>query len=64
MTSLTPDLLRMKDVLALLRVSEPTLWHWRRAGRFPQPLRIGPNSVRWRRETVEAWLREREGAPR
>lgn len=34
------------------------LWLWRRtrAGDFPAPLRLGPNSVGWREDEVEAWL--------
>ena len=27
-----------------------------REGRFPEPLRVGPKSVRWRLSEVEAWI--------
>jgi prophage regulatory protein len=57
-----PPLLKVTDVLARLGVSRVTLWAWRRAGRFPAPIRIGPNSIRWRASDVEAWERTRPPA--
>jgi predicted DNA-binding transcriptional regulator AlpA len=29
---------------------------------FPKPVRLGPNTVAWKTEEVEAWLTERERA--
>ena len=55
-------LLRQSDVIAILKVSRPTLWHWRREGRFPAPIKIGPNTIAWTPESIEAWLAERPGA--
>ena len=62
MTSTLPAMLRVREVTALLKVSRVTLWHWRRDGRFPEPLRLGPNTVAWPEPTIARWLREREGA--
>ena len=57
-----PSLLTQAHVLALLGVSRPTLWAWRREGRFPEALRIGPNSIRWRESDIRAWLANRPAA--
>ena len=62
MSATLPPLLRTKDVLAILRVSKPTLWAWRRAGRFPEPLRLGPNTVAWREADVRRWIEKRATA--
>ena len=51
-----PAIYREKDVLALLGVSKATLWRWRKDGGFPNPRRLGPNTVGWRREDVHEWL--------
>jgi prophage regulatory protein len=39
--------------------SRSTLWRWARAGLFPKPYRIGPNSIAWRRADVEEWVESR-----
>ena len=36
--------------------SPATIWADVKAGRFPAPVRIGPNSVGWRGEDLQAWL--------
>ena len=44
-----------------------TLWRGVRAGTFPAPLELGPNSVGWYEDEVVAWLASRPrrtyGAP-
>ena len=63
-----PAIYREKDVLALVRISKATLWRWRKAGEFPPPIQLGPNTVGWRRGDVDEWLASRplatgEGEP-
>jgi predicted DNA-binding transcriptional regulator AlpA len=29
-------------------------------GRFPQPVRLAPNVLRWRRSVIDAWVAEHE----
>jgi prophage regulatory protein len=36
-----------------------TLMRWVKSGDFPQPIRIGKNSIAWRESDVEAWLERR-----
>jgi prophage regulatory protein len=41
--------------------SRTTLWRWCRQGRFPKPLKLGPNRRGWRRSELRAWARDPEG---
>ena len=40
-------------------VSRPTVWRWVRIGHMPAPEAIGPNTRRWRVETLEQWDAQR-----
>jgi len=46
----------MKEVCGLLKKSRTTLWRWIRSGHFPQPLKIGPNSLAWTEDQVTQWI--------
>ena len=39
-----------------------TLMRWIKFQNFPEPIRLGPNTIRWRASRVERWLAERENA--
>jgi prophage regulatory protein len=39
--------------------SRVTIWRSVRAGTFPPPLQLGPNSVGWYEDEVDAWLATR-----
>jgi len=49
-------LLRIGDVAEILNVAVITIAKWVRSGHFPEPLRIGRKSARWRRAQIEAYL--------
>jgi prophage regulatory protein len=54
---------RYPDLVGLGIVSNRmTLWRWTASGNFPSPIRLGPNSVAWPRQAVDAWLKERGAA--
>lgn len=58
-----PDdaLLREKQILqpkGPVPVSRSTWWAGVRAGRFPQPVRLGPRTTAWRVGDIRALLRE------
>jgi predicted DNA-binding transcriptional regulator AlpA len=36
-----------------------TLSRWLRDQQFPQPIRLGPNSLAWDEASIDAWLRQR-----
>jgi prophage regulatory protein len=40
-------------------ISTATLYRWCATGQFPKQVRIGPNTVAWRRSEVRAWLASR-----
>lgn len=40
--------LSAKQVCLRYSISQPTLWRWVKLGRFPSPVKIGPNTTRWR----------------
>ena len=57
-----PELLTVKDVCKLLRLSRTRLYAHIAAGRLPKPLYLAPRTPRWRRAAIERWLAERERA--
>lgn len=60
-----PKFIRIKELAStperqgVLPVSAPTLWRWVRDGKFPQPVRLGPQVTAWSVEAVESWQQER-----
>ena len=60
------NLLRVKDVAAILSVSESAIYKWVAEGRFPKPIKLSDAdakraSSRWHYEDIEAWLEARRG---
>lgn len=53
------QILRKKEILGLLKISDPTLWRMEKAGRFPKRLRLGGNSCGWLAVEVEGWIAEK-----
>jgi prophage regulatory protein len=53
-TKLT-QFIRVRKVLELTQIGRTTLWRLVREGKFPKPVRIGPNSVAWRELDYESW---------
>ena len=49
--------LRRREVAQRLRISETTLWRWARAGHFPKPHRMGPNTVGWLESQITEWVK-------
>lgn len=43
-----PLLLTVKDLCKLLRLPRSSLYQLRANGTLPEPIRLGPNRVRWR----------------
>ena len=40
--------LTVEQVAARYGVSKDSIWRWKRNGRFPAAVVVGPNSTRWR----------------
>lgn len=43
-----PLYISVYQVSARLGVSRATVWRWASAGLLPQPIKLGPNTTRWR----------------
>ena len=56
-TTLTQQLTD-KEIAQALGVSRMTVWRWTKAGRLPQPRKIGANSTRWDSVEVMAAIRK------
>jgi len=44
----------------LFKVSPATIYRWIKEGRFPKPIHLGANMVRWKASDIESWVAERE----
>ena len=54
-------IVRLPEVMRLTGLSKTTIHRRYREGTFPRPLRLGPQSIGWRREEIVEWL---ESLPR
>jgi prophage regulatory protein len=48
--------LRAQELATMLAVHRSTLWRWVQDGHLPRPVRLGPNTVAWDSNQIEAWL--------
>jgi prophage regulatory protein len=53
-------ILRENEVRRRTGLSRATRWRRVRAGTFPPPLVLGPNSIGWREADIDAWLEQRQ----
>lgn len=58
------QILRKKELLSLLKISDPTLWRLEHAGDFPRRFRIGPGCVGWDHAEILDWLEAKKVAAR
>ena len=59
--SLSP-FLRPEDVASILGVSLDTVKRWRAEGKGPAAVYLTPRTVRYRRESVDAWAKTNEAS--
>jgi predicted DNA-binding transcriptional regulator AlpA len=52
----TEGFLRLPQVLRFIPVSKTTWWNGVRSGRFPAPVKLGPNTTVWRVEDIRALI--------
>ncbi|NBX85927.1 MAG: AlpA family phage regulatory protein [Proteobacteria bacterium] len=52
----TVKYLRIWQVLELFPVGKSTWWAGVKAGRFPQPVKLGPRTTAWRADDIHAFL--------
>lgn len=58
----SPLLLRLPNVCALVGLSKSQIYRLIRAGEFPSGISLGANSVAWSSEQVHAWVLEKIAA--
>lgn len=57
MSAIERVLLRPREVVELgYAPSEVSLWRMRKRDDFPKAIRLGPNSIAFRRADLDAWL--------
>ena len=44
----------------LFKVSPATIYRWIKEGKFPAPIHLGTNMVRWKASDIEVWITDRE----
>lgn len=49
-------LIRLREVLDLIPVSKSTWWVGVKAGRFPQPYKVGPRTTVWRSSDISSFI--------
>lgn len=53
------QVLRPRELSAMLHIHRSTLLRWRRNGILPPPIHLGARSIGWLRETIDQWLASR-----
>jgi prophage regulatory protein len=49
-------LLDLKGITAKTTLSRSKIYAMLNEGLFPPPLRLGPQTVRWRESTIDSWI--------
>jgi len=59
--------LRIREVAKLTGYSIPHIWRLARDGRFPKPIKLGPNASAWVDEEIHKWqvarIKTRDNTP-
>ena len=55
-------LLTRSEVETRCGIARSTIYRLMRAGRFPEPVRVGPRAVRWPEHELDAWIADRPRA--
>jgi len=60
---MTPEaprrIIRPKELSKQIRKSRVQIWRDVRAGKFPAPVSLGPNSIGWYEDEIADWLASR-----
>ncbi|MCK9229244.1 MAG: AlpA family phage regulatory protein [Syntrophales bacterium] len=56
-------IIRKPELLAIIGLSDATIWRLEKAGRFPKRVKLGGNSVGWFNHEISSWL-ERKATER
>lgn len=53
------EFLRLKQVKSLIGLCRSSIYNMINEGKFPRPVRLGPQSVAWLQSEVQLWMSER-----
>lgn len=53
------DVVSYSELAQSLKVCKRTLRRWWESGSFPEPIRLSPRKLVWRRQDIDAWLASR-----
>jgi prophage regulatory protein len=56
---MSEELLRLSEVVKLVKKSRATIYTDMNRGEFPLPISIGRRAVAWRRSDLDVWLNTR-----
>nr|WP_278985766.1 AlpA family phage regulatory protein [Plesiomonas shigelloides] len=62
MISKTPRIIRIKEMLSLLRCSRATLHRWVKNDLFPQPKMVAGKTVGWLESDYLTWLQDKDNS--
>lgn len=51
--------MRKKEVLEIVGLSDVSVWRQEQVGTFPRRIRLGGNSVGWLKSEIDGWLEQR-----
>ena len=51
--------MRKKEVLTIVGLSDVSVWRQEQVGTFPRRIRLGGNSVGWLKSEIDGWLEQR-----
>lgn len=54
-----PRLLRIREVIAIVRKQQSAIYNAIAEGTFPAPIRLGSQSVAWLEDDISAWIMSR-----
>lgn len=53
------EILRVEDLIQMLKISRPTLYRWLKQDNFPKPIHLGPKTPVWRQSDIEEWISQK-----
>ncbi len=54
------ELLKLQEVINLLKIPRSTIYYLMRKNRFPKPLKLSERKIAWRVDQIKKWLNKLE----
>ena len=56
------QILKLKEISSLTKLSSSTIYRLVQAGEFPKPIKLATHASGWLESDIEAWIRDRKEA--